>query len=87
MELDTLLRYLLPYEIFEYFDLKEIREIENNQLQLYLDEKKVPPSEFSSKELVSNGFDEPVRIQRFPIKRQGSFLCCKMPKMERERNK
>lgn len=74
MELDTLLRYLLPHEIFEYFDLKEIREIENNQLQLYLDEKKVPPSEFSSKEIVSNGFDEAVRIQDFPLRDKAVFF-------------
>ena len=38
MEIEQLLRYLLPQEIFEYFDLVAIQEREN-QLELSLDEK------------------------------------------------
>ena len=74
MELETLLHYLLPQEIFEYFDLKEIKEINDNQLELRLDEKKVRPLDLSDKELVSNGFDEPVRIQDFPIRDKAVFF-------------
>lgn len=74
MELETLLRYLLPQEIFEYFDLKEILEINDNQLELCLDEKKVRPLNHSDKELISNGFDEPVRIQDFPLRDKAVFF-------------
>ena len=43
MELETILQYLLPKEIFEYFDFKEINTGENNQLYLHLDEKPIKP--------------------------------------------
>ena len=74
MELETLLRYLLPQEIFEYFDLKEIIEVNDNQLELRLDEKKVRPLNLSEKELISNGFDEPVRIQDYPLREKAVFF-------------
>lgn len=68
MEIESLLRYLLPHEIFEYFDLIDFKEVEGGQLELHLNEKSVRPLEHSDKELVSNGFDEPVRIQDFPLR-------------------
>ncbi|MBI9069829.1 MAG: hypothetical protein JEZ09_21225 [Salinivirgaceae bacterium] len=74
MELETLLHYLLPQEIFEYFDLKEILEIGDNQLELHLDEQKVPPPNLSDKDLISNGFDEPVRIQDFPLRDKAVYF-------------
>jgi transposase len=74
MELETLLQYLLPKEIFEYFDFKEINKGENNQLHIHLDEKPIKPSCHSEKELISNGFDEPVRIQDFPIRDKAVYF-------------
>lgn len=74
MELETILPYLLPREILEYFDLKEISEIDSNQLQLHLDEKKISPPDHPTKELISNGFDEPVRIQDFPLRNKAVFF-------------
>ncbi len=74
MESETLLRHLLPQEIFEYFDLKEIREINDTQIELHLDEQKVQPPNLSGKELISNGFDEPVRIQDFPLRDKAVYF-------------
>lgn len=74
MERDVLLQYLLPKEISEFFDLKEIREVEENKLLLYLDEKFIKPTEHSNKELTSNGFDDPVSIQDFPIRDKAAYL-------------
>ena len=74
MELETILQYLLPKEIFEYFDFKEINKGENNQLHLHLDEKPIKPSCHSEKDLISNGFDEPVRIQDFPIRDKAVYF-------------
>ena len=74
MDLESLLHYLLPKELFEYFDFKEIKEDHNSTLSLYLDEKPIKPKEHSDKELVSHGFDEPVRIQDFPIRDKVAYF-------------
>lgn len=74
MELESLLQYLLPEEFFQFFDFKEIKEDANKSLLLHLDEKPIKPVEHSDKELVSNGFDEPVRIQDFPIRDKAVYF-------------
>lgn len=74
MELESLLHYLLPKELFEYFDFIEIKEDGNKCLLLHLDEKPIKPSEHTDKDLVSNGFDEPVRIQDFPLRDKAVYF-------------
>lgn len=74
MEIEILLQYLLPKEVFVYFEFKEIKEESDNQLHLYLDEKPIKPIEFSDKDLISNGFDEPVFIQDFPIRDKSAYF-------------
>lgn len=74
MELESLLQYLLPQEILYYFDFKEIKKDSNEILLLYLDEKAIKPSDHEDKELISNGFDEPVRIQDFPIRDKAVYF-------------
>lgn len=74
MEIELLLRYLLPEEVFDYFDLKEIKEKDNNKLHLHLDEKPIKPSEHSEKELIKYGLDEAVSIQDFPIRDKSAYL-------------
>lgn len=73
MEIEQLLCYLLPQEIFEYFDLVAIQEREN-QLELSLDEKPIKPIAHSDKELALYGFDEAVRIQDFPIRERSVYF-------------
>ena len=73
MEIEQLLRYLLPQEIFKYFDLVAIQEREN-QLELSLDEKPIKPIAHSDKELALYGFDEAVRIQDFPIREKSVYF-------------
>jgi hypothetical protein len=73
MEIEQLLRYLLPQEIFEYFDLVDIRE-GDKQLELCLDEKPIKPLAHSEKELALYGFDEPVRIQDFPLRDRSVYF-------------
>ncbi len=70
MNTEDLLRYLLPPEIFEHFDLTNINEV-GSGLELNLDEKSVKPMEHMDKELISYGFDKPVRVQDFPIRERG----------------
>lgn len=74
MKIESLLQYLLPAEIFDYFELKEINEVGNNKLHLLLDEKPIKPSEHSEKELISHGFDESVCIQDFPLRNKSAYL-------------
>ncbi len=74
MEKEHILQYLLPKEIFEYFDLVDIKEDSTNTLLLQLDEKLERPISHSDKELVSNGFDEPVRIQDFPLRDKAVYF-------------
>jgi hypothetical protein len=74
MELETLLKYLLPQEVFQYFDLVEIKEEGDSVILLQLDEKSLKPSAHSDKELASNGFDEPIRIQDFPLRDKAVYF-------------
>lgn len=82
MELEILLRHLLPEELFEYFDLVSIQEPNTKELNLYLDEKKVPPPEHKDKSLISYGFDEPVKVQDFPLRKKSVFLIVRRRKWQ-----
>ena len=63
--------------MLEYFDLLEIERTAEDVLLLHLDEK---PTEHIEEQLVSNGFDEPVRIQNFPIRDRAVYLRVKRRK-------
>ena len=63
-----LLKYLLPSKVYDYFDLIDIKEDSPSSLLIYLDEKSIKPKEHINKILFSKGFDEPVKIQDFPIR-------------------
>ncbi len=74
MTTEMLLRYLLPNEIMDYFDLIKIEEPDNTALHLYLDEKSAIPEEYTEKNIVSNGFDEAITIQDFPLRDKAVYL-------------
>ena len=74
MELEAILKHLLPEEIFDYFDFKGIKEEGEKQLLIYLDEKPIKPEELSNKEIISIGFDEPIRVQDFPIRGKAAYF-------------
>lgn len=82
MELEILLRHLLPEELFEYFDLVSIQEPNIKELNLYLDEKKVPPPEHKDKSLISYGFDEPIKVQDFPLRKKSVYLIVRRRKWQ-----
>lgn len=67
METTTLLKYFLPKEFSQHFDLTEITE-SGKQLTLSLDEKNGKPLELADKPLESKGFSPAVFIQDFPIR-------------------
>ena len=74
MDLEIALKYFLPEEMLEYFDLVKIERTTENVLLLHLDEKPIKPRGHTEKQLVSKGFDEPVRIQDFPIRDKAVYL-------------
>lgn len=74
MKIESLLAYLLPIGIQDYFDFVKIEEGINNRLLLHLDEKPNKPSEHLDKELVSNGFAEAIEIQDFPIRDKSVYF-------------
>ena len=67
MDTTTLLKYFLPKEFSQHFDLTDICE-SGKQLRISLDEKNIRPEEHSDKTLESKGFSPPVFIQDFPIR-------------------
>jgi hypothetical protein len=82
MEQELLLRHLLPKELFEYFDLVSIQEPNTKELNLYLDEKKAPPPEHKDKSLISYGFDEPIKVQDFPLRQKSVYLIVRRRKWQ-----
>jgi hypothetical protein len=74
MEIASLLKYLLPEDLLEYFELMQVKESEDNTLSFYLDEKNIVPPEHNDKQLVSHGFDQAVTIQDFPLRQRGVYL-------------
>ena len=71
METKDLIRYFLPEEIIDNFEIVDIKEIECDseaELHIYLDEKFIYPPEHATKNLESKGFLKAVQISDFPIR-------------------
>ena len=62
-----LLRYVLPKEIVEFFDLIDLQENEDT-LHLYLDECNIVPEEYKELPLSPNGFYEESTVKDFPLR-------------------
>lgn len=62
-----LMRYVLPGEIVDYFDLVSLSE-SSGCLHLHLDECDTIPEEYSSLVLSANGFYEESTIKDFPLR-------------------
>ena len=74
MDSHHFLKYLLPKTVYDYFDLVAIKEDSPDNLLFYLDEKSIKPKDHSDKKLLSNGFDEPVKIQDFPLRDKSVYI-------------
>jgi hypothetical protein len=65
--LQELIKYVLPKELVEYFELIEIKE-DGEVLHLHLDEKNAPPAEYAHLGLSGNGFYESSTIKDLPLR-------------------
>ena len=72
---DSLLlaKYVLPEEIFRYFESVKITR-QGRELHLYLEELNELPDGYSLGELESKGFHNEVCLKDFPIREKPSFL-------------
>jgi hypothetical protein len=77
----ALVRFLLPEGILDYFELSKIVEGLTG-LNIYLEEKNLPPSEYQDQKLESKGFLPEIYIQDFPIRNQKVTLCIKRRRWE-----
>ena len=77
----ALVSFLLPEGILEYFELSKIVEGLTG-LNIYLEEKNVPPAEYKDQKLESKGFLPEIYIQDFPIRNQHVTLCIKRRRWE-----
>ena len=66
-----LLKLILPELIVEHFDLVNTKT-EQEQMNLYFEEKSTPPKEHNNRQLISKGFLNEITIQDFPLR--GKFV-------------
>lgn len=69
----TLLKLLLPEEIFEYFEIVHVVSGEN-EVHIHLDEKAIKPEGYELVRLISKGFHPAAIIQDFPLRDKAMFL-------------
>lgn len=70
----ALVRYILPEEIFLYFEITKIEEQNLKELHIFLDESMIVPEVYSSYTLSSKGFHSEALIKDFPIRDRGVML-------------
>lgn len=68
-----LVKLLLPAEIFDYFEITNLR-VEERTVSVFLDERDIKPTAWSGQKLTSKGFHPESIIQDFPIRNKAVFL-------------
>lgn len=79
----TLIKFLLPEGILDYFELTKVDLVEE-VFKIYLQEINNAPPEFAADKLISKGFFEEVKIQDFPIRGKAAFLYVKRRRWTKE---
>ncbi len=78
---ETLVRLILPEGLLEYFELVNVAQL-GSGLNIYLEEKNIPPAGYEAVKLESKGFMDEVSIQDFPIRGHKVNLCIKRRRWE-----
>lgn len=68
-----LLKLFLPGLLVEHFELTRTK-LEGETLHLFFEEQNKPPSEHSSKTLISKGFHDEITVQDFPLRGKSVYL-------------
>jgi hypothetical protein len=77
----ALVSLLLPEGILEYFDITDAgSNIEG--LNIYLEERNIPPQGYKAEDIVSKGFHDQIRVEDFPIRGRKAYLYIKRRRWE-----
>ena len=69
------LRLVFPEVLLDHFDLRGSKSDKKSGLvDIYFEERNLPPKEFSDVELISKGFYEEITIQDFPLRGKKVYL-------------
>ena len=69
----ALIELLLPREVFEYFDITQVKT-GSREIHVYLDEKPIKPEGYELVKLIYKGFHAESIIQDFPLRDEAMFL-------------
>ena len=69
----SLIKLLLPTEIFDYFEIIHI-VADEREIHVHLDEQDIKPSIYTGQKLTSKGFHPSSIIQDFPLRDKAVFL-------------
>nr|WP_297168376.1 transposase family protein [uncultured Dysgonomonas sp.] len=73
LEKEDLLRIVFPEWLFDYFDFVKV-DSTAERLDVYLDEKKLIPSEYRNAPISSHGFTSIYTVQDFPLRGKEVYL-------------
>lgn len=68
-----LLDLILPHDVLSCFEVVKVTTT-RVQIDIYLDEKNIPPVEYSGEGILSKGFTVPTSIQDFPLRGRAVYL-------------
>lgn len=79
---ETLVRLILPDGLLDYFEITNIVQSPNGQLNIHLEEKNLAPSGYEKSQVESKGFLPEIAIQDFPIRGHKVALCIRRRRWE-----
>lgn len=83
-QLLSILSYILPSEIFDYFEI--VSTVDSaSAVHLYLDEQNLIPVEYQKESLHSKGFHPESMIQDFPLRHKSLYLHVRRRRWQIER--
>lgn len=87
--LEELVSLVAPGELSKSFSLTKIREEKEHITIEFEEESKLVPNEIAGKDVVLNGFMNPLELQTFPLKDKAVYLLAKRRrwKIRGEQNK
>ena len=68
-----LLDLILPGDVLAFFEVVK-ESTTSDQIDIYLDEKNIPPHEYGGQGVLSKGFTGTTRIQDFPLRGRAVYL-------------
>ena len=76
MSYTEFLRFIFPDGMFDYFELSDFKE-KSDQVEIYFEEKNLPPAEYSGEKLESKDFYEQVKMHDYPMRGRSCLLYLK----------